>query len=555
MESVEGLKSVEELREKKFFIPSYQRGYRWTEQQVKDLLNDINDFKKERDGKFYCLQPLVVCQKDDGRFNVIDGQQRLTTLYLIINELSSEKEKCFDLEYEREKYIKRIYDDDVVALPADTNSDFDEFWNDFKVKKQDFDKIENYYLLKARFAIRKWLKDNVQKAEEEEYATKLLNDVKFIWYPISDSMKEHEYFKNLNSGKIPLMNAELIKALFLNSVCNNSADKEISQSLIADEFDQMERTLRDDDFWYFLAGQKDKLSSCIELLFELMLDSSEKRGKYKDKNFRAFFYFKEEKCSWEEVRKYFYILDGWYKNPVTYNLIGYLRSCEGATFSLEKIYSLYNESNSKTDFVKKLKEECKNSINFQNNGFMKLTYGDNKLRNLLLFLNIATLLSNRKTTAKFQFADYHKENWDVEHISPQNPKIDDVLVYINNKYKDCDMPSVVKKILEASENDATRKDNLVDKFFASDDTLDSLANHTLLPASVNRSIGNGFFCEKRQRIIEYYQDGVYIPPCSMNVFQKFYTVSPNNMDFWDKEDQEQYREKIQSIVTDFFTKE
>ena len=41
-----------------FFIPGYQRGYRWTEQQVKDLLNDINEFEPEN-VSWYCLQPLV----------------------------------------------------------------------------------------------------------------------------------------------------------------------------------------------------------------------------------------------------------------------------------------------------------------------------------------------------------------------------------------------------------------------------------------------------------------------------------------------------------------
>lgn len=44
--------------EKNFFIPGYQRGYRWTEQQVNDLLNDINEFEPEN-GSWYCLQPLV----------------------------------------------------------------------------------------------------------------------------------------------------------------------------------------------------------------------------------------------------------------------------------------------------------------------------------------------------------------------------------------------------------------------------------------------------------------------------------------------------------------
>lgn len=59
------LKSVCNLLGLKFFIPSYQRGYRWNDQQVEDLLNDINDFRPESvndsdEGTWYCLQPLVV---------------------------------------------------------------------------------------------------------------------------------------------------------------------------------------------------------------------------------------------------------------------------------------------------------------------------------------------------------------------------------------------------------------------------------------------------------------------------------------------------------------
>lgn len=41
------LKSVNELLGMKFFVPSYQRGYRWTERQVKDLLDDLNEFKPQ----------------------------------------------------------------------------------------------------------------------------------------------------------------------------------------------------------------------------------------------------------------------------------------------------------------------------------------------------------------------------------------------------------------------------------------------------------------------------------------------------------------------------
>ena len=114
------LKSVNELLGMKFFIPSYQRGYRWTNQQVRDLLNDIWEFslKKKQESEFYCLQPLVVKRKEDdilgrikeaktieevesllkGSWEVIDGQQRLTTIFIVLSEL---KEKVvYSLEYE-----------------------------------------------------------------------------------------------------------------------------------------------------------------------------------------------------------------------------------------------------------------------------------------------------------------------------------------------------------------------------------------------------------------------------------------------------------------------
>lgn len=61
-----------------FFVPSYQRGFRWGEYEVLRLLNDVYSNGK----KNYCLQPVVVRKKGDF-YELIDGQQRLTTLYLI----------------------------------------------------------------------------------------------------------------------------------------------------------------------------------------------------------------------------------------------------------------------------------------------------------------------------------------------------------------------------------------------------------------------------------------------------------------------------------------
>ena len=74
-----------------FFIPAYQRGYRWRSEQVKMLIEDIqlyideeNKTSQQNKCPFYCLQAIVV-KENQGRLEVIDGQQRLTTLAIIAN--------------------------------------------------------------------------------------------------------------------------------------------------------------------------------------------------------------------------------------------------------------------------------------------------------------------------------------------------------------------------------------------------------------------------------------------------------------------------------------
>ena len=84
-------RAIPDLLDKKYYIPAYQRGYRWEEKQVLDLLNDLHSyFCGNTQGQFYCLQPIVVKKiKYDGEewYEVIDGQQRLTTLRLLMQVL------------------------------------------------------------------------------------------------------------------------------------------------------------------------------------------------------------------------------------------------------------------------------------------------------------------------------------------------------------------------------------------------------------------------------------------------------------------------------------
>ena len=85
-------RSVRDIIDKKinFNVPAYQRGYRWNKLNVTDLLDDLLEFRQDdSSGKFYCLQPLVVKKIGENRYNVIDGQQRLTTIFIILKYLEN----------------------------------------------------------------------------------------------------------------------------------------------------------------------------------------------------------------------------------------------------------------------------------------------------------------------------------------------------------------------------------------------------------------------------------------------------------------------------------
>ena len=528
--------AVGKLLGMKFFIPGYQRGYRWTEQQVNDLLNDINEFEP-KNGSWYCLQPLVVMKKDE-KWEVIDGQQRLTTIYLILAYLGETYK--YTIEYETRKSSKSFLEN--ISEKAED-----------KAKEN----IDFFYMHKAYETINNFFEE---KKNQEDFKDKLLNNVKFIRYDVGnlDEEKKHNLFGNLNSGKIALTNAELIKALFLNKVgTEKGSEREIQQRLIAEEFDQMERAIRQDDFWHFVTGNQGKPSSCINLLFDLMLESdSTGNGKYsKEETFRTFFYFneklKEKSDLWNEVQKVFHILEGWFSDFELYNLIGYLRAVKGNTLSLSDLYKLYAENKGITGFKTALKDHCKKTVNYENNNFLELRYDEEKdqVFNLLLLFNIATLNANLQEKNRFSFANFHKNKWDVEHISPQNPKDNEELKKIIEKTQN----SIFTALKDAlSQNDEEKIKSEREKFFATDESLMSIENLTLLTSHDNRGIGNKFFSEKRNKLKEYFQKGSFIPTCSMNVFMKFYSENPQQMDFWDEKDRQSYREAIERTIKSFF---
>jgi len=612
------LKSVKELLGMKFFIPSYQRGYRWTELQVKDLLNDIWEFsqKKKQEYEFYSLQPLVVKCKDNdilqkikeakslkevesllkGSWEVIDGQQRLTTIFIILSEL---KENVYSLEYETRKGSK-------------------EFLKNIEDNKKD-DNIDYYHICQSKQTVSAWLSKDKDKDEDKKTKFKdvLLNNVRFIWYESVDE-DPIKVFTRLNIGKISLTNAELIKALFLNRSNFGGKDAEhlkLRQQEIASEWDNIEYTLQNDEFWLFLHEKDYNRPTRIDFIFDLICEQNSLKLEdelYKsigNDDYRTFRYFYEyfrtdssniEDC-WKKVKKYFQTFKEWFDDLELYHYVGYLRCPLKKKEKVIDIKDLYDKwIGTKDIFVKFLREKIKERIKDCNDlakqyevdgGPAKTT-----CRSLLLLHNIQTVINqNNKLSSKeeyklpafykFPFHLFKNENWDVEHIDsntinglenekdqkewlkysvlgakPSEELKNEIIAFLRNDNGKKPFEDLCQEI---------EKDNQSESWHNPEQDKNKVWNFVLLDAGTNRGYGNALFPTKRRCIIEKdqgkncliddetlevsLQDGAiaFIPPVTKNVFLKYYNTSIDNLREWNESDAKAYKENILNTLSVF----
>ena len=380
-------KSIRDIIDKKikFNVPAYQRGYRWDKLNVTDLLDDLLEFMQDgSSGKFYCLQPLVVKKIGENRYNVIDGQQRLTTIFIILKYLEN--------LLKEENGIDEIY-----TLSYETRKDSKDFLQNIASKTQDESNqnMDYFCMYQAYEAVDSWFKDKISqkkttKRKMLEIFTNSKDDrhIEFIWYEVEDSEDEVKIFARLNSGKIPLTNAELIKALFLNvrNFPKECSENEIitKQIEISKEWDEIEYTLQDDDFFKFLT--KNDYPTRIELLFEIL---SEVKNTELDRYaiYRCFADMaKEDDLShiWSDIKKIFLTFKFWFKDIEYYHLVGFLVASN--ILSIEKIYNATKDKtkNELRDFLKDtIKNNLRLSLNLKEeeikiDNISGLSYDDDK---------------------------------------------------------------------------------------------------------------------------------------------------------------------------------
>ncbi|MFV0521290.1 MAG: DUF262 domain-containing protein [Mangrovibacterium sp.] len=552
-------KPISELLGMNFFIPRYQRGYRWTEQQVTDLLKDIWDFIESDPTKeeWYCLQPIVVKMKNR-QWEVIDGQQRLTTIFLVLKNLEESVEserKTFELEYETRNTEK---------------SNSKDFLNNVKQKTENeaLDNIDYFHIYKAFETIKEWFK----KKAEIQFITPFLEKTEVIWYETNEE-DAVQIFTRINMGKIPLTNAELIKALFLNS--SNFKPKErkneyenkalvekirLKQLEIANEWDFIEYSLHSEEFWWFINKDENEKDTRIEFLLELIVGRpiSKEDDTYSFRKYSEKFQSKSEKEideNWKQIKRYFQTLKDWFNNRELYHKIGFLVTIgEDIKELIEK-----SQSESKTNFIEFINGKIKNR--FSNVQLGDIEYNNGIIRPILLLHNILTMLSNTRENSRFPFNRYKKEKWDIEHIhaiATEMPKteqhqkdwLQQAKEFLDYK-RDAD---ILEKIENYSKDTFESLFNEILKHFSENgihEDINDLSNLTLLDASTNRSYKNAVFPVKRKTIIENEKKGTFIPICSRNVFMKYYSPKIEQMTFWSDVDRTAYFQNIKEVLKDY----
>ena len=239
-----------------FFVAAYQRGYRWGRDEVRQLLKDIKTHKREAgrgEPTDYYLQPIVVLKRDGGSWELVDGQQRLTTLFLITKYVAT-KIADSKLDY---------------LLTYETRQGSRDFLETLDFSRRD-ENIDYYHIAQAYDVIGEWFDEQPNATQAAiDLHTALANWVYVIWYEAPPGTDATALFTRLNRDRIPLTDSELIKALVLSN-SGAAGGKPGRQQEIAAQWDGFERDLRDPQFWAFLTRSSTERSTHIDFLFESM---------------------------------------------------------------------------------------------------------------------------------------------------------------------------------------------------------------------------------------------------------------------------------------------
>ena len=568
-------------------IPEYQRGYKWTAANVIQLLEDLKNFKKSDNDQFYCIQNITITKqkhKDSWCMNVIDGQQRLTTLFILLSYLQRNmKDKIISPSANILKYSIRESSDKFLCDSILSGNIWDNAIDTNAAHTKD-----QFYIMAVADAIQDWFRKN--KLETKT----ILDDLVIIVNEVRPG-DEETVFASLNGGKVDLDGADLVRAILitraakqkypsiisreqLHQIANDDIDLNINVSVssrgkinefrvkLGVELDEMNR-------WW----AQNKVKDYFEQLLPNKI-SKNKTFKYSqypiDLLYYAFYEAYRTKLTnlnegesldlrvfengidlngqsgddhlefYTAVREFHLTMMEWYNHDEIYNLIGYLMyNFKGSKISFELLWNLWQESESKDDFIFGLKELIKEQIAlpFYNNDTKD---EENTLKNALnelrsSILNLQYDWYNNDFTLKFlplvdilPIEKVVKNQTKVIFSRITDPK------YFRCNGEDKEHVRSQKRIIDESLSE-NQKASMIEENKVG---LNSIGNIVLLVLGVNRSYGNDPHNEKMDRIIsEFLINDWYIRPHTFNVFtSKIKSIDENGENtqdiYWSNED-------------------
>lgn len=537
-----------------FHVPSYQRGYRWGSTEVTRLLDDVYQNGK----KNYCLQPIVVRNRGE-TYELVDGQQRLTTLYLI---------------YRYMKNANPFFEEPTFSITYETRDRSADFLNNIDITKRE-DNIDFWFMAGAYECIKQWFEKDLQIRVMHIFEY-FKENVKIIWYEVGENEDTISLFARLNVGKIPLTSAELVKAIFLSRDVNSISRER--QEEISLQWDNMEKELHNNSLWYFLTN---KTNADYQTRIDLVLDLISGKPANNREKYYTFFKFDEMRQSktldsiWRNIQQTFLVLKDWHVNHELYHKIGYLIASE--TLTLQELFIL-SKDKTKNEFRDSLDGYIRESIKIEGN-YADLSYEKasdrKKISILLLLFNVESVRRNGEHSQWFPFYKYKfrkggKVTWSLEHIHAQQseglrtqemwkewlslhiPSVKSISDD-SNELIELMSSAVAKDKLEGQEFSKIQQ-KVVDLLSVKGNTeyMHSIANMALLSSADNAALNNSTFDVKRNEIIKMDKAGQYIPFCTRMVFLKYYTPSADSqLHFWGHVDRIAYVEAMNTVLVNY----
>lgn len=304
---------------KTFFVPNYQRGYVWGKKRPKDdrdsvsyMLDSLLDSFRNNTEVF--IQGVTVSETEEGII-LIDGQQRTTFFYLLLNSLGYKEP--FRLEY-----AIRKQSNDFLSKIKEQNIE--------ENKDEEFQDI--YFFKKTLRIVRDRLTPDIDR---EAFLKHALDRVKFLYIDIPEE-KATTVFTMMNGNKAEMQEEELIKAelLRLASLNDSSFARKEDKEKYAIEWDNnmlRSRYAREWDKWLQWWNRAEvrkllKTENVMGLLIEIYQRTVDEENKLSYARFKDKF-LKEEKPivakeTFDGLRRMQKRFEDAFNNPTVYNKVG-----------------------------------------------------------------------------------------------------------------------------------------------------------------------------------------------------------------------------------------